>query len=180
VTDGPRIAPLTPEDAPDDARAFFAHMEAEGAAGLTKLNIVRTLAVHPGLATEYIDFGQHILRFSTLPRRVQFLTTLRTAWLYHCDYEWSAHARFARRGGMTAEEVDAVKLGADAGAWTDLDRAVLRAADELHADASITEETWRTLAEHLDTKQLLDLLFTIGHYAMFAMVLNAIRVDPEH
>jgi alkylhydroperoxidase family enzyme len=177
--DGPRIEPIAAGDETERVRAFFAHVEGSGLPGLASLNIVRTLARHTDLATPYFDFGQHILRGSSLPPRVQVLATLRTAWLYDCDYEWRAHARFARHIGMTAEEVEAVRLGADASEWSETERAVIHAVDELRSDTTVTDATWDSLAESFTVEQLLDLLFTVGHYAMMALVLNALRVPPD-
>ena len=59
------------------------------------------------------------------------------------------------------------------------DRAVLRAADELHADSFVTDTTWQALAEHYDTRQLMDLVFTVGQYTLVSMALNTLGVQLE-
>ena len=48
--------------------------------------------------------------------------------------------------------------------WTELEAAVLRAADELHSDACITDDTWVVVAEYLDERQLIDLPVLVGQY----------------
>ncbi|HYM02842.1 MAG TPA: hypothetical protein VET85_07840, partial [Stellaceae bacterium] len=57
--------------------------------------------------------------------------------------------------------------------------ALLRAVDELHADACIADETWAALGQHLDTAQLMDLVFTVGNYTTVSMALNTfgVRLD---
>ena len=55
----------------------------------------------------------------------------------------------------------------------------LRAADQLRETGEIDDATWRALAGELDERQLLDLLFTIGCYAMNAWVLNNLRIQLE-
>jgi 4-carboxymuconolactone decarboxylase len=45
--------------------------------------------------------------------------------------------------------------------------------DELHYDAFISEATWTALATRFDTRQLMDLVFTVGAYKMLAMALNS-------
>ncbi|MGO9056145.1 MAG: carboxymuconolactone decarboxylase family protein [Candidatus Binataceae bacterium] len=176
----PRIPPITPSQWTDEVRAYFAQREETGSQpGLSKLNITLTLAHHPDLAIPYLNFGMHILNRSTLSARVREIATLRTAWLYRSDYQWDKHPQGAKNIGMTAEEIEAIKAGADAPVWSKFERYVLRAADQLRNDVAIDDETWNGLAEHLDRRQLLDFLFTVGSYAMLAMVLNGIRVQLE-
>ena len=55
----------------------------------------------------------------------------------------------------------------------------MRATDELHADAFISNATWAALAAHLDTQQLMDLIFTVGQYNLVSMALNSLGVQPE-
>ena len=55
----------------------------------------------------------------------------------------------------------------------------LRAADELHADAIIGDETWAQLQARYSTEQLLDLVFTIGQYTLVSMALNTFGVQLD-
>jgi 4-carboxymuconolactone decarboxylase len=175
----PRIAPISLSEWTDEVREYFARRQRAGAQpDLSKLNISLTLAHHPDLAIPYLNFGMHILNGSTLSARVREIATLRTAWLYHSDYQWDKHAQGAKNIGMTAEEM-AIKTGADASVWSKFERHLLRAVDQLRNDVAIDDETWTGLAEHLDRRQVLDFLFTVGSYAMLAMVLNGVRVQLE-
>lgn len=61
-----------------------------------------------------------------------------------------------------------------------LDRAVLAAVDELAEDSNLSDRTWSTLAAHLDERQLMDLVFTVGAYVLLAMAFNTFGVEPEH
>ena len=177
---GPRIPPVPPEDHSEEVEAFFAQVEGPGGVrGLSRLNIVRTLARHPDLAMPYWNFGMRVLRFSSVPARLRVIATLRTAWLYHCDYEWKEHVRNAPRVGITPEEIEAAKVGSTDPSWTDLERTVLRAVEQLRDE---THDRRRHLGGpewNFDQRQLMDFLFTVGSYAMLAMVANSIRIDLE-
>ena len=176
----PRIPPTTAGQWPDEVRESFARVEVPGGQlDFSKLNVTLTLAHHPELAIPYLNFGMHILRGSTLSERVREIATLRTAWLYRSDYQWQKHAQAAQRIGMTPEEIEAIKAGADSPVWSQFERHLLRAVDQLRNHTAIDDETWNGLGEHLDRRQLLDFLFTVGSYAMLAMVLNAVRVQLE-
>ena len=49
----------------------------------------------------------------------------------------------------------------------------------MHADSFISDATWSALSEHYDTRQLMDLLFTVGQYNLVSMVLNSLGVQLD-
>ncbi len=63
--------------------------------------------------------------------------------------------------------------------WSVLERALLSAADELVADARIGEQTYAALAAELDTQQLMDVVFTVGAYEVFAMAMRTFDVELD-
>lgn len=176
-----RIATITPEQEDDPGvRDYFARMEGPGGRkGGTRLNLVLTLARYPDLAMRYHAFGMHIVNFTSLSPRLSEIVTVRTAWLYRSDYEWTKHVDKAKRFGVTDAEIAAIRDGSFGATLSPLERHALRATDQLHADTAIDDVTWAALAAELDEKQLLDLLFTVGSYAMLAMVLNGARIQNE-
>ena len=176
-----RIATITPEQENDPkVREYFAAMEGPGGrAGGTKLNLVLTLARYPELAIRYHGFGMQFINFSSLPNRLAEIVTVRAAWLYRSDYEWTKHVAKAKRFGVTDAEIETIRDGSFGGTLSKLERHALRATDQLHAHTAIDDATWAALAAELSEKQLLDLLFTVGSYAMLAMVLNGARIQNE-
>ncbi len=72
-----------------------------------------------------------------------------------------------------------VAEGPDAAGWDPFDALLLRAADELHDDACLTEATYRAVAERYDEQQMLDLVFTVGQYHLVSMALNTFRVERD-
>lgn len=176
-----RLRTITPaEEDDDEVRRYFAAMEGPGGRkGGTKLNLVRTLARYPELAIRYNGFGMHVLNGSTLTPRLREIVTCRTAWLFRSDYEWTKHVARAKSLGITDAEIEAIRSGRYAGTLAPLERHALAAADQLHASTSVDDRTWAGLAAELNDRQLLDLLFLIGSYAMLAMVLNGARIQNE-
>ncbi len=51
--------------------------------------------------------------------------------------------------------------------------------DELYIDAFISDATWEKLTEHYNTKQIMDLIFTVGQYNLVSMTLNTLGVQLE-
>ena len=80
---------------------------------------------------------------------------------------------------ISDEDILRVTEGPDAEGWDPFEAAILRAVDELHADAMIGDSTWKTLAERYDRQQLMDLVFTVGQYNLVSMALNTLGVQLD-
>ena len=169
--DTPRVAPLAPEEMDDETRARFG----DGPI----LGIFRTLAHHPDLMKRWLVFGNHVLSKSSLPARERELVILRVGWLCQSGYEWGQHVLIGRASGLSDAEIARIAQGPEADGWAPQERWLLRAADELHADAFITDATWEALAETFKVEQLIDLIFTVGQYNLVSMALNSLGVQPE-
>ena len=81
--------------------------------------------------------------------------------------------------GITDEEIARIAAGPDAEGWSAEDAALLRAADELHADSRIGDTTWAELAARYDEQQLIELCMVVGQYHLVAFTLNSLGVEPE-
>ena len=169
--DKPRVAPLADEQIEPEIRERFGKGPV--------LNIFRTLANHPALMKRWLVFGNHVLAKSTLPARERELLILRIGWLCRAGYEWGQHVVIAKATGLTDEEIARVAEGPDAAGWSSEDRALLRATDELHEDAFVSDPTWAELSKNWNTQQLMDLVFTVGQYNLVSMALNTLGVQPE-
>ena len=142
------------------------------------LGVWSTCALSPELCEAWLTFTDYILRDSTLPLRDRELLILRIGWL-NGAYEWSAHLGVARRAGLTEEELRRIVDGPDATGWSDWEATLLRAADELHSEALVSDETWATLSEGYDQRQMMEAVFTVGQYNLVAMWLNSLGVQLE-
>lgn len=167
----PRLEPLEADELAEDIRASF------GDAPM--LNIFRTLAHHPELMKRWLVFGTYILTKNTLSPRDRELAILRVGWLCTAEYEWSQHAAIALRSGIDAEEIQRVTLGPGAEGWSDKERALLQATDELVGDAFVQDPTWAVLDGFYTKEQLMDLVFTVGQYNLVSMALNTLGVQLE-
>jgi len=136
-----------------------------------------TLVRHPDLTRAFLGFNVHLLFRSTLPPRLRELAILRVSRRRDCRYEWLHHSLMAAEEGMSEAEIEAAGEGR---AEDPLEAAVLRAVDELDRDSVLSDATWAELAEHLDERQRMDLVFTVGAYATLCMAFNTFGVQPEH
>lgn len=142
-------------------------------------NIFRTMANHEKLAKRWLVFASHILSKSSLPERDREIAILRVGWLAGSEYEWAQHLVIGKAAGLSDEELEAIKAGAPADAWSEHERYIIQAADELHTDVFISDETWAGLEKTYNTQQLMDLVFTCGQYRMLAGGLNSFGVQLD-
>lgn len=114
-----------------------------------------------------------------LPRADTELIILRTAHNCASDYEWRAHENLARNAGLTTDQVQQVRAGPDAAAFSTRQRLLVRATDELHVARLPSDETWSELREQLSDAELIELCMLVGHYELLAMTLNSLGVSPD-
>ncbi|MET9992784.1 carboxymuconolactone decarboxylase family protein [Streptomyces mutabilis] len=134
-------------------------------------NVLGLLLHHPALAESFLTFSAHLLARNSLPDKVRELAILRVARRRGCRYEWEQHVLIGRRAGVTEEELEQVRAGADT--------LVNRAVDELETSSTLSDGTYARLAREFDSRQLLDFVFTVGAYGMLAAALNTFEVEPD-
>jgi 4-carboxymuconolactone decarboxylase len=174
-----RIAPLAPDQRDERTEALLATLRAPGSE--SDLNLFATLAHHPKLLKRWSAFGGTLLYGGELPARERELLILRTAWNCRAAYEWGQHVRIGLAAGLTRDEIGAVAAEAagDDPGWSPGDAALLRAADELHADACIGDATWAELAATWGEAQLIEVCMLVGQYHLVAFTLNSLGVQRE-
>jgi 4-carboxymuconolactone decarboxylase len=183
----PRISPVLPSDWDDvalDALGAFpaglnfvlSRWKEGGARGMHALG---TLVRHPPLAKAFLTFNAHVASASTLSKRIREILILRISWLRRAEYEFIQHVILGQQAGITEIELERIQSGPDAAGWDPVDAALVRAVDELYADARIGDATYALLSTKFDTAQLLDLVFVVGCYETLAMVFKTFGVPLE-
>jgi len=142
-------------------------------------NLLRAIAHHPHLLEPFLGFAAALAARGVLPRRESELLALRAAWNCRSEFEWGHHVLYARAAGWSDAEIAAAAVGPAAPGWSDEDRALLVAADELHAYQAISEASWAALAARWSAAQLVEIPFVVGQYTMLSMVAGALSVPLE-
>lgn len=178
----PRIEPVDLGRLDADQRAAlepFLTTDGGRVGGGKILNIFRTLAHAPKALTAFLGWGNYILsKRSALSPRDRELVILRTGYNCRSGYEWTQHKRIGLDCGLSEDEVARIKAGPDADGWTDLDRAMLRATDELTTSHFVSDTAWAALAP-LGDKGRMDLVMTVGQYTQVSMILNSFGIQVE-
>jgi len=173
----PRVPALEPDEWTDEIKEVLGRTGDVGSGGV--LNIFKTLAHHPKLMKRWLVFGAHVLSKNELPPRERELVILRVGWLCQAKYEWAQHVVIGKQTGITDEEIERLCDDVEAPGWSDPERLLLRATDELHHDHCITDATWQQLTQHFTTQAIIDLVFTVGQYTLVSMALNSLGAELD-
>lgn len=170
----PRIAPLDPPYAEDVQASFDAIMQ-----GAPPLMLFRTLAMSDRAWRKFR--AGSLLDRGPLSLRERELVIDRTCGLAGNEYEWGVHiTAFAAAARLTPEEVAATAgAGSAAPSWTEAERALLQAAEALHARAALSDAEFAALRAHYDEAQVLEVLLLAGFYRMVAYVVGGLALPLE-
>jgi alkylhydroperoxidase family enzyme len=170
----PRIPPLEPQEWSPELRQ---RLDPTGS-GRTVGNVFRTFVRNPPADRLRGGVTGHIRNTSTLSPRYRELLLMRIGVLCRSEYEWAAHSRAGRSAGMTDADVARIVAGPDS-PGDPVETALLRATDELYRDDGVSAGTWAALASALDSKQLLDVLISVGGYRTASMTINSAGVQLD-
>jgi 4-carboxymuconolactone decarboxylase len=183
----PRVVPVLPPDwspAVLDALSAFpsgrdfvlSTHEKGGARGMHGLGV---MLAYPALAKAFLTFNNHVAVASSISRRVREILILRISWLRRAEYEFIQHVVLGLRAGLSQAEIERIQRGPDAPGWESVDADLVRAVDELHADACISDATWARLSIYFNQAQMMDIVFAVGCYDLLAMVFKTFGVQLE-
>src|SRR5262245_8259673 len=112
----PRVQPVDLNNLTPDQKEVLAPMIARGRV----LNIMRTLANKPKAAKRFMVWANYVMtERNDLPPREREIIILRIGYLCKSGYEWGQHVEFAKRAGLSVEEIERIKQGAGAKGWTE-------------------------------------------------------------
>lgn len=175
----PRIPPLAESEWDDELRVILDARPPGFDVRLGDNNIFPTFARHKELFRAWLPFGGFLLGRGVLAPRERELLILRTGFNCASDYEWGQHVRLSEALGISREEILRVADGPDASGFSPDEATLLRAADELHEHAKISDHTWAQLADSYDERGLLEIAMLVGHYHMVAFALNSLEVQLD-
>lgn len=178
----PRVPPLEESEWNEEQKPLYSRAKA-GASNISSgvvYNVMGTLGHHWEAAKKFNVWAFHVMgKTSTLSPREREILILRIGWLCQAEYEWGQHVIIGKAAGLTDEEIARIKLGPDAPGWDPFDALLLRATDELHKDAFISDATWNGLAKRYNRQQMMDVVFAVGQYNLVSMVLNTMGVQLD-
>ncbi len=129
---------------------------------------------------KYWAYTTYFVDGYTIPFRDKEILILRTAWLSRGEYIWGRHYVRGKESGLTDDEITKITEGPNASGWSNFDRALLNAADELHTSRFLSDATWNALAERYTEDQRREVVMIVGDYTQLAMFQNSLGAQlPE-
>ena len=142
------------------------------------IRVGRTFGRYPELQAARSGQSGYVNRISPLTPYFRELLILRIGWNCQAVYEWAKHVGSVGRARDHGLEPERIALGAGAG-WDEFEAAHVRAADEIYRDGIVSQETWDTLAERYDTREMMSVVMTVANYRLVSMSLNVLGVQPQ-
>jgi 4-carboxymuconolactone decarboxylase len=171
----PRVAPVPEDQWTDVQKQLVAKYAANGHADTA----LKTLLNLPELADAVMPYTNYLLNESSLSPRHRALLVLRAAWLLGNEPLWATQAKAARDAGMSSSEIRRIAEGPEASGWEPFEATLLRMADELFSNCSVTNSTWQSLSSRYDMNNLMDAVETVNHFIMLSIVYNSLGVQPD-
>ncbi|AYF73467.1 carboxymuconolactone decarboxylase family protein [Nocardia yunnanensis] len=150
------------------------------AAGTEDAHLFSTLGRTGGLFRGWLHFSGRLMPGGALRRYESELVILRVAHLRECEYETEHHIRLGRRAGVTPEILDRLREGPAAAGWTDKERALLTAVDQLVTTRDLDDQAWQALAAHYDERRLIEIVLLTNQYEGLASTITALRIQTDH
>ncbi|MEX0954472.1 MAG: carboxymuconolactone decarboxylase family protein [Rhizobiaceae bacterium] len=98
------------------------------------------------------------------------------------EYEWGVHVAFFAGKAMLSEAqlASLVHGSADDRCWTDeLEKILIRVADDLTDTATIAEDRWRAFAAGFSDEACLEVILLCGFYRTVSCLVNATELPLE-
>jgi alkylhydroperoxidase family enzyme len=172
-----RVAPLAPPWSEDDAAGITSWGHPDRT--YEPLLLVRCLQRHPALAAKLRTLGEALYVDTKLPPRVRTIAILRICALLGCAYEWGGQAAFwGPIAKVSDAECDALVTGAES-PWSDDERVLIGAVDELERTGSWSSDTWNALGHSFSDEQRMELLIAVGWYRTICTLCNGLDLSVE-
>ncbi len=177
----PRMAPIEENEYTDETRQFFDRWTGGYFKDADKHPVLQTFAHHPRLADLFSQLNVHLLTTNSLPVKQRQIAIMRAAWITGATFMWSSHLNTSVLAGLTPDMYRPLQVGAEDPYFTDFERTVILATEELVREQPVSDANWAKLMAEWSNEQMLDFLFTVGTYFTVACVMKSTGVQrmPE-
>lgn len=128
------------------------------------LNPIKMIAHSPELLRDWWAMMVTLLNDLELSAELRELALLRIFRLTGCDYCFAEHERVAQDAGVSEKQISDIDEYESSGAFTDLERLVLRYTDGITKENTVDDAVFDALRKHLSDRELVELTFCIGNW----------------
>ncbi|HZC79858.1 MAG TPA: carboxymuconolactone decarboxylase family protein [Ktedonobacterales bacterium] len=165
----PRFPRLTEEKMSAEQREVAALITA-GPRGEVRGPFIALLH-NPAIARHLQALGEELRWKGKLPQKLVELAVLITARRWTCQHEWLIHEQLARKAGLDAAVIDAIRERREPPAKGE-EALVYAFCRDAHAGGRVSDENFEAVRARFGLDGAVELLVLSGYYTMMAMVLN--------
>ena len=168
-----RIPLVDPAQVPEKNREALENLP-------VKLNIFRMMAHAETAFRPLLRLGGAILSQQELPPKLREFAILQAAQQTPGEYEWIQHVPIAKATGATDAQIEALSRGdVKADCFDEVESLVVRFNDQALAKTKVDAELFASVQQHLSDREIVELLITLGYYAMLGRLTEVTETDLE-
>ncbi len=151
-----------------------------GGRGVPKTGPAPISMYSPSIAEPIHVLNQN-LRKTVAGSRYFELSALLAAREFDQQYEWSGHEAAGVRTGLDQAVIDAVKFNRDVAGLPEKEATVIRLARSLFREHKVSPELWAKTVEFFGRQGAVEIVATMGDYAMVGFMLTAVdqQLPPD-
>ena len=131
---------------------------------------------NPSLADHANAFGVALRDSKVLDRRLFELAVITVCRAFTVQYAWSSHAPAAETAGVSPEVIGAIRDNRTPDFKRDDERVVYEVATELMQTKDLSQPAYDRAVKMFGVEGTIDLVSTIGYYAMVGIFLKSFAV----
>jgi uncharacterized peroxidase-related enzyme len=167
------VSYVSTHDAGEKIRPVFENMEKKG---LEVPNFLRTLAHYPEMAEAFLALNGTLPR-TKLDGKLRELAYIKTSELNGCAYCLHHHRILGRKTGLSEQQLNETALVDSSEVYNDLQRDVLRYAEEVTRNINVSDALVDRLKRHLSDRELVELSMTVGIANLTNRVTQTLRLE---
>ena len=131
---------------------------------------------NPALAEHANRFGIALRDSKVLDRRLFELVVITVCRAWSVQYAWSSHAPQAELAGVSPEVIAAIQQNRTPNFTRDDERVAYSVASEIMATRELSKETYDVAIKQFGEQGTVELISTVGYYAMVGIFLKSFDV----
>ena len=130
----------------------------------------------PRMADRAQKLGQYFRFETSLPRDLAEIAICVTGAHYKAEFEWWAHAQFARDEGVAEEVLEAIRTGREPVFEDMRSKTVYQTARALNLRHRLSDDEFAMAKQVLGEEGLVEVIGLCGYYALVSLTLNVAEV----
>jgi uncharacterized peroxidase-related enzyme len=167
------VSYISDQDAAEKVKPVFEGMQKKLG---TVPNVFRAMAHNPDMLEAFLALN------ATLPRtqlngKLRELAYIKTSELNECDYCLHHHRALGKKAGLNDRQVTETAESETSGAYDELERDVMRYAEEVTRHINVSDELIGRLKKKLGDRELVELAMTVGIANFTNRVTETLRLE---